>query len=140
MINQLVRLGALIATGRFLKPRYKGLLLLALVWLILWFLHSEYVSYVELSNDRTYVLHASLLKLVLYALSVACYVLFVERPLWPKTTKAPAPAATSKPRPAAQSTASPSSQSRTLREGDDGFDFLRNKPKLKGSKEKPLEK
>jgi len=137
MINQLMRLGALLATGRFLKSRYKGLLMLAFVWVLLWFAHSEYVSYVELSNDRTFVLHASLLKVVLYALSVGCYVLFVERPLWPKRSKVPPPNAAPRvnARPAPVSAAP-----REIPQGDDGFDFLRRKKTLRGSPEKLLNK
>src|SRR5690554_1773796 len=84
MINQMLKLGALIATGRFLKQRIRGLLGILLVWVILWFVHSEFVSYVELSGDTRYVLHASIVKLLLYALSIGIYVWRVERPLWPK--------------------------------------------------------
>lgn len=137
MINQFLRLGFLVVTGRFFKPRIKGLLLLAVVWVVLWFVHSEYVSYVELSDDRSLVLYASLAKLLLYALSVGSYVLFVERPLWPKPTKAPPPTNTS-----SRTTNAPSSPAtpRVLGEDDDGFDFLRRKGKLKGSRDKLLNK
>jgi hypothetical protein len=136
VINQFLRLGFLVVTGRFFKPRIKGLMLLAVIWLVLWFVHSEYVSYVELSNDRSLVLYASVAKLVLYALSVGCYVLMVERPLWPKPTKAPPPINASRPATAAPSPAT----SRVMGEDDDGFDFLRRKGKLKSSREKLLNK
>jgi hypothetical protein len=136
VINQFLRLGFLVVTGRFFKPRIKGLMLLALVWILLWFVHSEYVSYVELSDDRSLVLYASLAKILLYALSVGCYVLFVERPLWPKPTKAPPPTQAARGETAARAPTAP----RTVEEGDDGFDFLRRKGKLKSPREKLLNK
>jgi len=136
MINQLLKLGALIATGRFLKPRLKGLLILLVVWVTLWFLHSEYVSYVELSDDRRWVLQASILKLVLYVFSVACYVLLVERPLWPKVVAVTEPSHKQAP----SQPAKPGNVNPGETQTDDGFDFLRRKRKLKGSTEKLLNK
>ena len=123
MINQLLRLGFLIATGRFFKPRIKGLLWVAVVWVVLWYAHSEYVDYVELSGDTAYVLQATLLKSALYALSILVYVLLVERKLWPKSEKAPKPVAKVENKPMEK--VSPAAGD------DDGFDFLRKKKKLK---------
>lgn len=121
MINQLLKLGALIATGRFFKQRWRGVLAVLAVWLALWIVHGEFVNYVELSGDTRYVLHASLAKLAVYVLSIAIYVWRVERPLWPKTA---APVVT--PPPAVKKAAAPQ-QAVKLVEGDDGFDFLRHK-------------
>lgn len=118
MLNQLLKFGMLIATGRFLKQRWRGVLAVLAVWLVLWVVHGEFVQYVELSGDTRYVLHASIAKLALYALSIAIYVWRVERPLWPKT---PAPMTNIPALP--QSTAS---KPATLANGDDGFDFLRH--------------
>jgi hypothetical protein len=123
MINQLLKLGALITTGRFLKPRLKGLLCVLTVWLLLWFLHSEYISYVELSGDTGYVLYVTVAKIVIYALSIGIYVLLVEKKLWPKPVKVPPPAVA----PVRSATRAPDT---SLPPGDDGFDFLRNKKKL----------
>lgn len=132
MINQILKIGFLIATGRFFKPRFKGLLWIAVIWLALWFVHSEFVSYVELSGDTSFVLKASLLKTGLYALSIVVYVLLVERKLWPKPVKMPpAPA----PEERAQASATP-----RLRDNDDGFNFLREKKKLKNPAENLLKK
>ena len=136
MINQLLKLGTLIATGRFLKPRFKGLLWVAAVWLLLWFAHSEYVEYVQLSGDTSFVLKASLIKTGLYALSIALYVLLVERRLWPKPVKMPPPhMPTTAPRTAAQAVEPP-----LLPGEDDGFDFLREKRKLRDQAEDLLKK
>jgi hypothetical protein len=122
MLNQLLKFGMLIATGRFLKQRWRGVLWVLAVWLVLWFVHGEFVNYVELSGDTTYVLHASLLKLALYALSIAIYVWRVESRLWPKTS-VPVPVATA----ATTNTKAPAKSIATLPAGDDGFDFLRDK-------------
>lgn len=135
MITQLLKVGALIATGRFLKPRLKGLLWVLAVWLLLWFVHSEYVQYVELSGDTSFVLKASLLKTGLYALSIALYVLLVERRLWPKPVKMPPPAPRSAP--ASLATAAP----KPVPKGeDDGFNFLRSKGKLRDKADELLKK
>ena len=117
MFNQLLKFGMLIATGRFLKQRWRGVLAVFAVWLVLWIVHGEFVQYVELSGDTRYVLHASLIKLALYALSILIYVWRVERPLWPRT-----------PAPLAPPPVTPSSpiNSVVTTNGDDGFDFLRH--------------
>ncbi|MDY6984370.1 MAG: hypothetical protein SV422_14890 [Pseudomonadota bacterium] len=124
MINQLLKLGALIATGRFFKQRWRGVLAVLAVWLALWVIHGEFVQYVGLSGDTRYVLHASIAKLALYALSIAVYVWRVERPLWPKT---PAPVAPPPSPNKIAATKTTGSRPVTLAQGDDGFDFLRRK-------------
>ena len=136
MINQLLKLGALLATGRFLKTRMKGVLGVLLVWVLLWFVHSEFVDYVELSGDTRYVLYASLTKLLLYALTITVYVWKVERKLWPKT------GTTSVLLPAGKKPAAQANTPRPVRlaENDDGFDFLRDKRKLKDSSDQLLGK
>lgn len=130
MITQLLKLGALVATGRFLKPRLKGLLWVAASWLALWFIHSEFVSYVQLTGDTDLVLHASLLKTVFYALSIAVYVLLVERKLWPKPVHIPPAASTPKHKPTPPLPTRPSGPP-LIQPDDDGFNFLRDKPSLR---------
>jgi len=122
MFTQLLKVGALIAIGRFFKPRFKGLLWIAAIWLLLWFVHSEYVSYVQLSGDTRFVMHATLIKTGLYGLSIAVYVLLVEHKLWPKPVKIPSPPTKTPAQPVVRV---------HINEEDDGFNFLRNKPKLK---------
>lgn len=136
MLTQLLKVGALIATGRFLKPRAKGLLWVLAVWLVLWFVHSEYVEYVQLSGDTSFVLKASLIKTALYALSIAVYVLLVERRLWPKPVKMPPAHSTNS---AATVTTEPARKA--LPTGaDDGFNFLRDKRKLRNKADELLKK
>lgn len=132
MINQMLKLGALIATGRFLKQRIRGLLGILLVWVVLWFVHSEFVNYVELSGDTRYVLHASLAKLLLYGISIAIYVWRVERPLWPKGNVAAELPVASRNLPTIRPVAD------HVPGVDDGFDFLRGKKKLHNPAEQLL--
>ncbi|MEY4640234.1 MAG: hypothetical protein RLZZ227_228 [Pseudomonadota bacterium] len=123
MLNQLMKFGMLIATGRFLKQRWRGVLAVLGVWLVLWVVHGEFIRYVELSGNTRYVLQASLLKLALYAFSIGVYAWRVERPLWPK-----APAAVTALSPAASAPRqlpAPTRQAAPQSESDDGFDFLR---------------
>jgi hypothetical protein len=120
MINQFLKLGALIATGRFFRQRWRGVLAVAAVWIVLWVVHGEFVRYVELSGDTRYVLHASMLKLAVYGLSIALYVWRVERRLWPKTPAPVTPTAV---------THATAQKPEILANGDDGFDFLRDKNK-----------
>lgn len=141
MFNQLLKLGALIATGRFLKPRLKGLLWVGVVWMLLWYAHAEYVHYVELSGDTSFVWKASLIKTLVYALSIAVYVLLVERPLWPRPVRVPAPQhAVAKPAVKSGSGAPEGAGKAPGRQGagDDGFDFLRHKPKLRSPSDELL--
>lgn len=86
MFKGLFRLSMLLVTGKFLKPRIKGLLLLLGFWLLLWFLQSEYLSYVDYSGDSAYVLHASLIKVSLILISLLLYIFAVERRLVKKTS------------------------------------------------------
>lgn len=129
MITQFLKVGFLIATGRFLKPRLKGLLWIIGIWLVLRFIHAEFVSYVALSGDTRYVLRASLLKMFLYALTLGIYVWKVERPLWPKPAVIPVSPVASANLPMV-----------VLPKGDDGFDFLRGKEKLRTKAEQLLDK
>ena len=119
-----LKVGALIVTGRFLKPRWKGLILLVVFWFVVSFLHGEYRSYVELSGNTEYVISAALSKIGLYVLGFLVYVFTVERRILKRTAKE-ITIKQIEERPAGE---------------DDGFDFLRQKKKLRGSAEQLLNK
>jgi len=119
-----LKIGALIALGRFLKPRVKGLLVLVVFWIIISFLHDEYESYVELSGNTDYLVTAALAKIALYLIGFALYVLIVERKIL-KRTATQIQAQQIQERPPGE---------------DDGFDFLREKKKLSNQADKLLEK
>ncbi len=121
---KLLKIGAFIMAGRFLKPRLKGLISLIIFWYVLRFLHAEYLSYVELSDDTQYLIAAALTKIALYLLAFLIYVFMVERKILLRTQR--------------------EIESRQQQESnsteDDGFDFIRHKKKLDGSAEKLLGK
>lgn len=121
---KLLKIGAFIMAGRFLKPRLKGLISLIIFWFVLRFLHAEYLSYVELSDDTQYLIAAALTKIALYLLAFLIYVFMVERKILLRTQR--------------------EIESRQQQESnsteDDGFDFIRHKKKLDGSAEKLLGK
>ena len=119
-----LKIGALIALGRFLKPRLKGLLVLVVFWVIISFLHDEYESYVELSGNTDYLVTAALAKIALYLIGFALYVLVIERKIL-KRTASQIQAQQIQERPPGE---------------DDGFDFLREKKKLSNQADKLLEK
>jgi len=119
-----LKIGALIALGRFLKPRVKGLLVLVVFWIIISFLHDEYESYVELSGNTDYLVTAALAKIALYLIGFALYVLVIERKIL-KRTASQIQAQQIQERPPGE---------------DDGFDFLREKKKLSNQADKLLEK
>lgn len=119
-----LKIGALIALGRFLKPRVKGLLVLVVFWFIISFLHDEYESYVELSGNTDFLVTAALAKIALYLVGFAIYVLVVERKIL-KRTATQIQAQQIQERPSGE---------------DDGFDFLREKKKLSTQADKLLDK
>ena len=119
-----LKIGALIALGRFLKPRVKGLIALVVFWLIISFLHDEYENYVELSGNTDYLVTAALTKIALYLIGFALYVLIVERKIL-KRTATQIQAQQIQERPSGE---------------DDGFDFLREKHKLQNQADKLLDK
>lgn len=118
-----LKIGALIATARFLKPRLKGLLVLIAFWIVVRFLHSEYLSYVELSGDTQYLVTAALSKIILYLLAFVIYIFTVERKIL-ALTKQEIDAKQIQEHPAGE---------------DDGFDFLRQKKKLQSPAEHLLQ-
>jgi len=119
-----LKIGAVIVTGRFLKPRFKGLLALIAFWFIIRFLHNEYLSYVSLSGDTQHLILASLIKITLYLLAFLIYVFMVERRILMRS-----------------STEIEAQQMQARTAGtDDGFDFLRQKKKLDSPTDQLLKK
>ena len=114
MINNLLKIGVLVVTGRFLKPRLKGLVVLIVFWFFIRLLHAEYISYVELSTDISFLWQASLIKIFLYALGFVVYFVVVERRILLQSN-----------------IEQEEKLIQTRIEGkDDGFNFLREKKKL----------
>ena len=124
MLNNILKFSALIVTGRFLKPRFRGLLVLIIFWLVVRLLHAEYISYVQLSADTSFLWQASLIKIVLYLLGFCVYFLLVERRIL----------LNSKLEQQAKR------QQLQLAGEDDGFNFLREKKNLSSQSERLLGK
>ena len=117
-----LKIGAWIVTGRFLKPRIKGLLILAAFWFLVSFLHGEYRDYVELSGNTDYLITAALTKIGLYILGFVIYVLTVERKILNRT----------------QAEIEKKVMVENPQHRDDGFDFIRQKKKLQTPADKLL--
>jgi hypothetical protein len=133
MLNNLLKIGAMIVAGRWLKERWKGLLVLIAFWFLVTLLHSEYIQYVELSEDTSFLWQSSLIKVGLYIAGFLLYIFFVERKLFLASVPP-------KPKSRPSNTSKDPVIKRTLEEGDDGFDFLRDKPKLESESDKLLNK
>lgn len=119
-----LKIGAFIMAGRFLKPRFKGLLVLIVFWFLVSFLHGEYVSYVELSGDTAFIIRAALIKIGLYVLGFALYIFTVERKILNRT----------------QHEIEAKHQLEHTDTQDDGFDFIRQKKKLQSPADQLLHK
>ena len=121
----LTRFVALYALLRWLKPRWLRLAVLIISLILISYSHSEYMSYVGLTEDRTYLALSYLLK---YALTLIALVGFVIslRFLSSKTVgikgKQNSKIVTADP------------------DHDDGFDFLRGKKGLDSRLDKILKK
>ena len=119
-----LKLGAFLMAGRFLKPRFKGLVVLVAFWFLVSFLHGEYRDYVALSGDTAYLITVALAKIGLYVLGFVVYVLTVERRILNRT----------------QAEIEKKIAVENPRHDDDGFDFIRNKKKLQAPVDKLLHK
>ena len=115
MLNNLLKLSALVITGRFLKPRFKGLLILIVFWLLVRLLHAEYISYLW---------QAALIKITLYIVGFCAYFMIVERRILLHSKLE-----------------QEEQKNQLLLAGeDDGFNFLRAKKKLSSKSEQLLRK
>ncbi|NQX89137.1 MAG: hypothetical protein HRT77_10790 [Halioglobus sp.] len=115
MLNQLLKFTLVSSLLLWLRPRWKGLLVLCVSVLLVHIMHAEYLGYVELSGDRSFLVWSYVLKWLVLILAVVIYLFFVlsgSRKVEPDKAKWREPLAN-------QGTA------------DDGFDFLRQKDQLK---------
>jgi hypothetical protein len=127
MLKSIFRLSVMVITGAFLKPRIKGLLILLGFWLLLWFLQSEYLSYVDYTGDANFVLYVSLIKVGLILFSLLVYGLVIERRIFRNKNLPTASVDAGK-------------NLNPLNAQDDGFDFIRQKKKLRGKSDQLLDK
>ncbi len=135
MLNQLLRFTLVSSALLWLRPRWRGLLALTVSVLLIHVLHGEYLGYVELSGDRSFLVWSYVVKWVGLIVAVAIYVLLAVYGMKPgaRSRTPAAPVNTKRPvEPAAGKTASaPNAQ-------DDGFDFLRQKKRLENRADKVI--
>lgn len=124
MLNQLLKFTLFTTVWLWLKPRWRGLLALAVFVLMVNILHSEYLDYVELSGEKQHLVWSFAIKWALIILGLAVYAL--------ATSLMGKPAATSKKKAGKKvpDSKAATGDDGTKPAGDDGFDFLRKKKVL----------
>ena len=127
MLNQILRITVITSVWLWLKPRWRALLAFIASIVIISIAHREYVNYVEISGNQSFLVWSYILKWSALLICILVYWLVsawgigMKKPVTPKSSAEPA-------RPASGT------------EGqDDGFDFLRRKKKLLSQADKLLE-
>ena len=124
MLNQLLKFTLVSSILLWLKPRWRGLLALIVLVIMVHVLHGEYLGYVELSGDRSLLIWSYVFKWIVLLFGILSY-LFLSL-------------SGSKIRPphAMGSQAKQVSAVQSKVAVDDGFDFLRRKQRLQNRAEK----
>jgi hypothetical protein len=128
MLNQLLKFTLISSLLLWLKPRWRGLLALSLLVLLVHVFHGEFISYVELSGDQSYLVWSYVIKWLVLIVGVLVYFYFAL----------PGPGGR-----AANAEATRDTKARyaaVTPPHDDGFDFLRGKKRLQNRAEKILSK
>lgn len=143
MLNVLLRAGTAFFLWQWLKRRWPGTAAFILVVGITTLAHAEYVGYVEISEDKQYLIAAILLKWTINITALIAYVWYLVR-FTPKDKGAKSATLKSKMKSSELKTRdgnavepTPIADSPTNQQ-DDGFDFLRNKSKLESRADKLL--
>lgn len=111
---------------RWLEPRWKSTLALVIGWLTVVLIHNEYVEYVQIT-DRTDLLWLSyFLKWITILTGILLWVWFSLLATQPRRVAE------------ITKTRGRDTERQTPTTGDDGFDFLRQKPKLESRGDKLL--
>lgn len=99
---------------RWLAPRWRSTLALAIGWLLLVMLHNEYVEYVGISGSSEWLWLSYVIKWLLLLAGISLYIWFALLGVRTTSSNAASPAARDDTKAAVPA-------------ADDGFDFLRNK-------------
>ena len=113
------------ATWRFLRPRLKSTITLAVALLLVTIAHSEYVEYVQLTQDRSWLIESYLIKWIFVIASICLYVAYNAGFLFRRESVSSA-------------ASRQDIQAGEQEKGDDGFDFLRDKPRLSSEADRIL--
>lgn len=129
MLNGLLKLTLFAAVARWLKPRYRMLGITAIMLLAVNLAHSQYVEYVTITSNFDYLAISYLVKIVLWIAILASYYFITEvRIIVGSQQKGSSGQTPAKP---VQGVGDKSTDVAT-----DGFEFLRNKPKLESRADK----
>ena len=128
MFNQLLKITLFTSAWLWLKPRWRGLLAIIVFVLLVNILHREYLDYVSISEDKAMLIWSFVVKWGLIIIGVLLY--FFSATLGGK----PAQAKTVKPKAGAEAAR------QTGNDGDDGFNFLREKKTLHSKADKLLDR
>ncbi len=127
MLNQILKFTVITTVWLWLKPRWRALLAFVVSIIIITVAHREYLNYVEISGNQTYLVWSYLLK---WSALLVCIIAYLLASAWGISSKksAPAKAVTESARLAPR-----------VEGEDDGFDFIRRKKRLNSQAEKLLE-
>jgi len=128
VLNQILKFTLFTSLWMWLRPRWRGLLALAVFIGLVTLGHREYLDYVTLSGDKNFLIWSYAVKWLLIATGLLAYFLLVV--MWPKPRKTRAGKTTGGKGQAAVVAGEVE---------DDGFDFLRNKKRLQNRAEKLLD-
>ena len=117
MIQSLLKVAVFGALIQFLRPRFRGLLAVAVGIAVTFLVHSEYLSYVDLTGDTAYLLKSYWLKWTLITLIIFLYTVTVE-------------VCYRKPRVNSDNKMVSAPKELTGSNVNDGFDFIRRKKRL----------
>lgn len=127
MLAKILKFTAMASLLIWLKPRWQAIAVLLVAFLGIDWLHGEFLEYATVTEDKTFVAVSYLVKFLLLLLcAVLAYRIFVkssQKPPLAKTAKIRKPA----PR-----------EAKGKNDADDGFDFLRKKPRLMNKAEMVL--
>ena len=124
MLNQLLKFTLVSSLLLWLRPRWRSLLALSALVILVHVLHGEYLGYVELSGNQSLLIWSYVLKWLVLVAGVVGYIFYVM----------------SGPR--SRPSGSPVGRSGMLPEtgpdhcANDGFDFIRDKKQLQTRAEK----
>ena len=124
MLNQLLKFTLISSLLLWLKPRWRGLLGLSVVVVVVHVFHGEYLDYAELSGSQSFLVWSYIIKwsaLIVAVVVYIAYVIYVENGR--KTSRNAIPS-------------QKNAMQRAIPIADDGFDFLRRKTKLQNQADK----
>jgi len=128
MLNQLLKVTLISSFLLWLRPRWRGMLALSLVVILVHVLHAEYLGYVELSGNDALLIVSFVVKWSVLVVAVTVYLVMTLT------------------RPQGKISAVDSRRKKKFSAGeidaasgeDDGFEFLRKKKRLESRAEKML--